>query len=102
GPSCKATHECEQGNFCNETDHCMPAAQPYNMRAAFRGTRVLTDEWAVDLRAASDDLRMRLLEREFDAVVQDDVPLTIDLLTRAQFYLLVLDEDPAPGAAVDG
>src|SRR5882724_6298552 len=40
-------------------------------------------------------MKMRLLEREFDSAVKDDVPLVIDLLTRAQFYLLVLDEEPS-------
>src|SRR5262249_52678051 len=34
--------------------------------------------------------------REFDGAIKDDVPLVINLLTRAQFYLLVVDEDP-PG-----
>jgi hypothetical protein len=36
-----------------------------------------------------------LLDREFDSAVKDDIPAVIDLLTRAQFFLLVLDEDPA-------
>jgi hypothetical protein len=99
GPPCKASHDCAAGTFCNEVDHCMPPAQPFNLRAAYHGTRVLGEEWSVDLRTASDDMRMRLLEREFDGAVKDDVPLVIDLLTRAQFYLLVLDEDP-PGVAL--
>jgi hypothetical protein len=94
GPGCKASRDCEKGSFCNEVDHCMPPAQPYNLRTAYHGMRVLGDEWTVGLRTASDDVRMRLLEREFDSAVKDDIPLVIDLLTRAQFYLLVLDEDP--------
>jgi hypothetical protein len=79
----------------------MPPAQPYNMRAAYHGTRVLGEEWTVSLRTAGDDMKMRLLEREFDSAVKDDIPLVIDLMTRAQFFLLVLDEEPAeppPGA----
>ena len=95
GPPCKASHDCASGTFCNELDHCMPPAQPYNMRAAYHGTRVLGEEWTVNLRTAGDDMKMRLLEREFDSAVKDDIPLVIDLLTRAQFFLLVLDEDPA-------
>jgi len=94
GPPCKASHDCAPGTFCNEVDHCMPPAQPYNLRTAYHGTRVLGDEWTVNLRTASDDMRMRLLEREFESAVKDDVPMVIDMLTRAQFYLLVLDEDP--------
>lgn len=95
GPACKASHDCAAGTFCNELDHCMPPAQPYNMRAAYHGTKVLGEEWTVRLRTAGDDMTMRLLEREFDSAVKDDIPLVIDLLTRAQFFLLVLDEDPA-------
>jgi hypothetical protein len=95
GPPCKASHDCAPGTFCNELDHCMPPAQPYNMRAAYHGTRVLGEDWTVSLRTAGDDMKMRLLEREFDSAVKDDIPLVIDLLTRAQFFLLVLDEDPA-------
>jgi hypothetical protein len=106
GPACRASHDCARGTFCNEVDHCMPPAQPYNMRTAYHGTRVLGEEWTVDLRSASDDMKMRLLEREFESAVKDDIPLVIDLLTRAQFYLLVLDEDPAERPAsvepVDG
>jgi len=95
GPPCRATRDCAAGTFCNEVDHCTAPAQPYNMRAAYRGARVLSEEWTVYLRTASDDMRMRLAEREFDGMVKDDIPLVIDLLTRAQFYLLVLDEPPA-------
>jgi hypothetical protein len=95
GPACKASHDCAPGTFCNEVDHCMTPAQPYNLRSAYHGVRVLGDEWTVRLRSASDDMQMRLLDREFESAVKDDVPLVIDLLTRAQFYLLVLDEEPS-------
>ena len=94
GPPCQTTRDCAAGTFCNEVDHCTAAAQPYNMRAAYRGSRVLTDEWTVGLRTASTDMKMRLLEREYDVALREDIPLVIDLLTRAQFYLLVLDEEP--------
>jgi hypothetical protein len=94
GPPCKASHDCAPGTFCNEVDHCMPPAQPYNMRTAYHGTRILGEDWTVRLRSASDDMTLRLLTREFDSAVKDDIPLVIDILTRAQFFLLVLDEDP--------
>jgi len=99
GPPCKASHDCAKGTFCNEVDHCMPPAQPYNMRTAYHGTRILGEDWTVRLKTASDDMRMRLLDREFESAVKDDIPLVIDILTRAQFFLLVLDEDP-PGAVL--
>jgi hypothetical protein len=106
GPPCKASHDCAAGTFCNETDHCMPPAQPYNMRTAYHGTRVLGDEWSLQLRTASDDMRMRLLEREFESAIKDDIPLVIDVLTRAQFFLVVIDEEPPgfappPGRAIE-
>jgi hypothetical protein len=97
GPPCKASHDCTPGTFCNELDHCMPPAQPYNMRTAYHGTRVLGEDWTVRLRTASSDMSMRLLQREFDSAVKDDIPLVIDIMTRAQFFLLVLDEDPETG-----
>jgi hypothetical protein len=98
GPPCQASHDCspkETGTFCNEVDHCMKPAQPYNMRTAYHGARILSDEWTVRLRTASDDMRMRLLEREYDSAVKDDIPEVIELLKSAQFLMLVLDEDPA-------
>jgi hypothetical protein len=94
GPPCKASHDCAPGTFCNEVDHCMTPAQPYNVRTAYHGTRILGEDWTVRLRTASDDMSMRLLTREFESAVKDDIPLVIDLMTRAQFFLLVLDEDP--------
>ena len=104
GPACTLSHECSPGTFCNEVDHCAPPAQPYNLRAAYRGTRILGDEWSVRLREGSDDMQLRLFEREFEAALRDEVPLVIDLLTRAQFFLVVLDEEPplaAPAVAGD-
>jgi len=102
GPACKASRDCGPGTFCNEADHCMPPAQPYNLRTAYHGTRVLGDEWSLSLRSASDDMRMRLLEREFESAVKDDIPLVIDVLTRAQFFMVVLDEEPAGFAPTPG
>jgi hypothetical protein len=102
GPACKASRDCSPGTFCNETDHCMPPAQPYNLRTVYHGTRVLGDEWSLGLRGAGDDMKMRLLEREFESAIKDDIPLVIDMLTRAQFFMLVLDEDPPGYAPVSG
>ena len=94
GPACKHNHECPSGQHCNETFHCSPPAQPFNMRVAYRGGRVLTEEWVRDVREADSDMRMRLLERDFEASFKDDIPLAIELMTRARYFLLVLDEPP--------
>lgn len=101
GPPCRDTRDCAEGTFCNEHDRCTQAAQPYNMRTIYRGTRVLMDEWTVDLRATTNDLRLRLLNQELDVVSSEDVPRAVEALSQAEFFLLVLDEDPATGLEAD-
>lgn len=101
GPACRYSRDCEAGLFCNEFERCTKASQPYNMRAIYRGTRVLDEEWTVDLRTTTNDMRLRLLEHELDAVASEDVPLAVDALSRASFFLLVLDEDPAGEVEAD-
>lgn len=94
GAECKCTRDCPQGQFCNELDRCAPPAQPYNLRVAYRTLHVLSDEWVRDAQDASNDLRLRVLTASFDDTMRDDAPLAADLLTRAQYFLLVLDEKP--------
>jgi hypothetical protein len=100
GPPCKLNHECPPGQHCNETDHCSVPAQPFNARVAYRATRVLGEDWVTEVREAGDDMRLRLLERDFDSAVKQDVPLAIDLMMRAQYFLLVVDEPAADRASV--
>ena len=94
GQACKKTRECPSGEFCNETDHCSRPVQPYNLRVAYRTMHVLSDEWMRDAQDASSDLRIRLLSESFEDTVRDDIPVAADLLTRAQYLLVVLDESP--------
>jgi len=94
GPPCELTRDCEEGLFCSEYDRCTKASQPYNMRSIYRGTRVLFDEWTVDLRTTTNDMRVRYLEGVLDDSANQDVPLAIEALRNAKFFLLVLDEDP--------
>lgn len=67
--------------------------QPWNLRQAYASTRVLTDEWANEVKDSGDKLRLRVFEQQFDKAKRDEIPLAIDIVKRAQFYLLVLDED---------
>lgn len=98
GAECKRTRDCPAGEYCNEAERCSRPAQPFNLRVAYRTMHVLSDEWVRDAQDASSELRLRLLESSFEDTIRDDVPLAAELLTRAQYYLLVLDE-PAEGAA---
>jgi hypothetical protein len=100
GPECSFNRDCAQGLFCNETHHCTVPAQPFNMRVFYRGSRMLTDDWIKEVREASDDMRIRLLDHDLDITVKEDVPMAIDVLARAQVFLFVLDEKPADPATV--
>jgi hypothetical protein len=91
GMPCKRTRDCPARQFCNENDHCSEPAQPFNLRVAYRTMHVLSDEWVRDAQEATADLRVRLLTASFEDTVKDDVPLAADLLTRAQYFVLVLD-----------
>lgn len=101
GPACKLTRDCAEGTFCNEFERCTRATQPYNMRTAYRGTRILSEEWTIDLRTTTNDLRLRLLEEELATSEADDVPLAVDLVAQAEFFLLVLDEPSSEGEGVE-
>ena len=77
------------------------AEQPWNMRQAYASTRILTADWINDVKASGDDLRLRVFEQQYEKAAREEIPLAIDLIKRAQFFLLVLDEDP-PAAKGDG
>jgi hypothetical protein len=97
GRECKRTRDCPTGEFCNEADHCSQAAQPFNLRVAYRTMYILSDEWLREVQDADSDLRIRAFVGGFDDIIRDDLPLAAELLQRAQYFLLVLDESP-PGA----
>ena len=67
--------------------------QPWNLRLAYFATRVLSDEWANEVKSAGDDLHLRIFARQYEKAKSEDIPLAIDIIKRAQFFLLVLDED---------
>ncbi len=102
GPECKRTRDCAVGQTCNELDRCTVPAQPYNLRVAYRTMNVLSDDWVRDAQDAGTELRLRLLSAMFQDTVRDDLPVAIDLLTRAQYLIVVLDEPVAGVTARDG
>jgi hypothetical protein len=92
GKECKRTRECDKGDICNELDRCAPPAQPYNLRVAYRSLRILSDDWIRDVQEASGDLELRKFVLFFDDAKQDDFPVVIPLIEKAQYFALVLDE----------
>jgi hypothetical protein len=45
------------------------------------------------VKAAEDKDRLRVFRQQYEKAKRDEIPLAIDIIKRAQFYLLVLDED---------
>jgi hypothetical protein len=79
------------------------AEQPWNLGQAYAATRILTGEWVQAVKDADDDLRLRIFVEQYEKAVESQIPLAIDVIKRAQFFLLVLDEDvPEAAAFSDG
>jgi hypothetical protein len=79
------------------------ADQPWNLGQAYAATRILTDEWVQGVKDADDDLRMRVFTEQYKKAVDQEIPFAIEILKRASFLLLVLDEDvPEARAFADG
>jgi hypothetical protein len=76
-----------------EVDAGVFAEQPWNWQKAYEATRILTDEWTSEVENAPDPLRLRVFQEQYDNAISSEIPLAIDLVKRAQFFLLVLDED---------
>jgi hypothetical protein len=106
GTACHVTSDCQPGQLCNEWNVCAPPPRPYNMRLAYRSLRVLSSEWTDELHAADTDLAVNAYDRDLDSVAKHDVPVAVEIMNKARFVTLVIDEEPtsdAPAeAAVEG
>lgn len=105
GKDCLRSAECDPGQVCNEWSRCAKPGQPYNLRLAYKSLSVLTPEWTKNVQEASNDLMLRGYDLAFEDANQIEFPVAIDLMTKAKFLLLVIDERPAPpkaSAAPDG
>ena len=79
------------------------AEQPWNLGQAYAATRILTDDWVHDVAGR----RRRPAPARLQGAVRQgsggQIPLAIDVVKRAQFFLLALDEDvPEAAQFVDG
>lgn len=97
GRRCRTTTECHPGQLCNEWNVCAEPEQPFNLRLVYRTLRVLSDDWTDEVRGASSELALAAYQRDLESVARRDVPVTLDLLARARYFTLVLDEDPKDG-----
>ncbi|HWL89220.1 MAG TPA: hypothetical protein VNO21_25630 [Polyangiaceae bacterium] len=86
-----------------EVDGGVFPEQPWNLRQAYAATRILTDDWVNEVHESGDDLRLHVFEQQYRKAVNNEIPLAIEIIKRAQFFLLVLDEDtPEAAALTDG
>jgi hypothetical protein len=97
GPGCKSPSDCTRGLLCNDWGICARPSQPYNLRLAYRALRILSSEWTDELHQATNDLAVRAFELDFEAVARNDIPVAIEVLSRARYFTVVLDEDPPKG-----
>jgi hypothetical protein len=72
--------------------------QPWNLRLAYYATRILTDEWVNEVKNAEDEIHLRVFVQQYEKAKSEEIPLAVDIIKKAQFFLLVLDED-VPEAA---
>ncbi len=98
GQACRVSKECPAGQLCNEANVCSTPAQPFNLRLAYHGLRVLSDEWVRRVQTAgdgaSDALLLRRYEMDIDSAVSNDLPVVNELLKKAEYFLVVVDEIP--------
>jgi hypothetical protein len=97
GPPCHSAAQCEPGSLCNEWNVCAAPGQPFNLRLLYSALRVLTPEWRQELEQAKNDLAVRALEGDLDKVTKYDVPIGAEVVRRAEYFTLVLDEEPEGG-----
>ena len=97
GPKCQTSAECDPGLVCNEYDVCTKPPEPYNMRLAYRSLRVLSTAWTDELHESNSELAVTAYDRDLDKVTREDVPIAAEILARAKYFVLVLDEDPKGG-----
>ncbi|MBX3182049.1 MAG: hypothetical protein KIT72_10665 [Polyangiaceae bacterium] len=96
-PACKEQVDCEPGLICSEWDRCLKPVQPYNLRLTFRAMRVLSNEWSDEVNQVSSDFGLRVYDLDLDRTIRGDVPIAAEVLERARYVTIVLDEDPPGG-----
>lgn len=97
GTACRVTSECLPGQLCNEWNVCASPPRPYNMRLAYRALRVLSNEWTDELHQADSELAVNAYDRDLDSVAKHDVPVAVEIMNKARFVTLVIDEEPLGG-----
>lgn len=67
--------------------------RPWNLRQAYGATRVLDEAWVAEVKAAENEMRVRVFQQQYDKAQMGEIPLAVTIVKGAEFFLLVLDED---------
>jgi hypothetical protein len=94
----RETNAAAQARVAN--DGGVFAEHPWNLRQAYQSTRVMEEAWEGEVKAAGDDLRLRVFKQQYEKAKREEIPLAIDIVKRSQFFMLVLDEDVDEARAV--
>ncbi|MFP6687417.1 MAG: hypothetical protein VB934_22050 [Polyangiaceae bacterium] len=95
GKECLSSEDCAVGELCGDLLRCVRHSQPYNLRIAYRTMYILSDPWIAEVHAADGDLSMRVTKSAFDRATRLDIPVALELLNKAKYFMVVVDE-PAP------
>lgn len=101
GRLCHTTAECAPGQLCNDFRHCASHSQPFNLRIAYQSLHVMSDEWVTDIQGITKHLVVRGATATFEDVIRFDIPVATDLLQRAEYFMVVVDEQPLENPAAE-
>jgi hypothetical protein len=73
------------------------AEQPWNLGQAYWAMRILLPEWVSAVQGADEAVQLRVYTAQYDEAIRSEIPLAVEIIKRAKFFLLALDED-APGS----
>jgi hypothetical protein len=76
--------------------------QPWNLGRAYQATRVLSDDWAEQVKAADDKMQVRVVQEQYEKASTVDMRSAAEVVKQAKFFVLVLDEDSPDARPADG
>ncbi|MBK8216960.1 MAG: hypothetical protein IPK71_24815 [Myxococcales bacterium] len=82
-----------KGQAAPEGDAGVADERPWNLHRAYAATRVLEPSWVDEVKSAENDTRLRVFAQQYEKAQVGALPVAIEIVKRAQFFMLVLDED---------
>lgn len=82
-----------KGRPMPEGDAGASEERPWNLHRAYAAARVLDDGWVAEVKGAENDMRLRVFQQQYDKAQVNEIPIAVEIVKRAQFFMLVLDED---------